>query len=140
MTPLPLPPSRRLLQRTLRILLECILVICCNSKIEVFWEFKLIFTCSLVGGNANWNILLNLQRSEGVPPDPYSYMTDPRISRSGFCIRCVQQRAGEDPRRMVYSHCTGMGPVQGPNGKYGVMLKCSHWSETATRTDCFLLC
>ena len=44
---------------------------------------------------------------------------------------------------MVYSYCPGTGPgtVQGLNGKYSTMWKCSHWSETWTGTGahCFLL-
>ena len=42
---------------------------------------------------------------------------------------------------MIYSHCaeTGVGPVQGPNGKYGIMLKCLHWSEPGIGTSNLLL-
>ena len=39
---------------------------------------------------------------------------------------------------MVYSHCTGL--VQGSNRWYSTMWKYSHWSETGTRSHCFLLC
>ena len=35
---------------------------------------------------------------------------------------------------MVYSHCIGPGLVQGPNGKYSIMQKCSHWPDTGTGT------
>ena len=44
----------------------------------------------MVGGADNWNILASISRSDGVPPDPYSYVTDARIARSGFTIRCLQ--------------------------------------------------
>ena len=33
----------------------------------------------------------------------------------------------------------GVGPVQGPNGKYGIMLKCLYWSETGIGTSNLLL-
>ena len=43
---------------------------------------------------------------------------------------------------LIYSHCTGLGPVQGPNGTYCTMLKCWHWSKTGVGivNHCFLLC
>ena len=45
-------------------------------------------------------------------------------------------------RLMVYSHCMGMGqgPLQGPNGKYSIMQKCSHLAGTGTKAHCLLLC
>ena len=40
---------------------------------------------------------------------------------------------------MAYSHCTGTGPgpVQGPNGKYNTLWKCSHWLETGAGANTY---
>ncbi len=44
---------------------------------------------------------MELKRADGVPPDPSSYISDPRITRSGFTIRCSKLNSGKNVSRLL---------------------------------------
>ena len=163
------PPSRRVLLRTVRILLECIL----------FFSFFIFKKFNINANISHFCVFVESRKWTDLEFQPWSLLHEetpvlqsirhwiPEVGRSSqelhrkLFLRSMSEDAlfyptvrifrkyvkvtGTKPSRlMVHTYCTVTGPalVQEWNGRYGIMWKCSHWSETGTgiRIFCFLLC